>query len=155
VARKNKDYANYISARSRARSFIKNKATLEDIEEFKKLIEETIKDNPGRIALHGVWIDEITEKQYFCNGYYIIEINEYTTSPRGYRRTGRDRYRSFDIRVDGARRLCRSVAGRYTAEGTGLSAYCHQYFYSEGIQAIRRIVFEQSVFTSRFYKDRY
>ncbi|CEE00044.1 MULTISPECIES: hypothetical protein [Bacillaceae] len=37
---KNKDYANYISARSRARSFIKNKATLEDIEEFKKLIEE-------------------------------------------------------------------------------------------------------------------
>jgi len=43
---------------------------------LKKLIEETIKDNPGRIALHGVWIDEITEKQYFCNGYYIIEINE-------------------------------------------------------------------------------
>lgn len=40
MARKNKDYANYISARSRARSFIKNKATLEDIEEFKKLIEE-------------------------------------------------------------------------------------------------------------------
>ncbi len=40
MARKNKDYANYISARSRARCFIKNKATLEDIEEFKKLIEE-------------------------------------------------------------------------------------------------------------------
>lgn len=37
---KNKDYANYISARARARSFIKNKASLDDIEEFKKLIEE-------------------------------------------------------------------------------------------------------------------
>ncbi|MEK6455190.1 hypothetical protein NSQ82_16450 [Caldifermentibacillus hisashii] len=37
---KNKDYANYISARARARSFIRNKATIEDIEEFKKLIAE-------------------------------------------------------------------------------------------------------------------
>jgi hypothetical protein len=37
---KNKDYANYISARSRARSFIKNKASLEDLEEFRKLIRE-------------------------------------------------------------------------------------------------------------------
>lgn len=37
---KNKDYANYISARSRACSFIKNKASLEDLEEFRKLIRE-------------------------------------------------------------------------------------------------------------------
>lgn len=37
---KNKDYANYLKARSTSRSFIRNKATLEDLEELKKLIEE-------------------------------------------------------------------------------------------------------------------
>lgn len=37
---KNKERAKYLSDRSRARSFIKNLATLEDLEEFIKLIEE-------------------------------------------------------------------------------------------------------------------
>lgn len=37
---KNREYANYLKSRSSARSFIKNKATLEDLEEFKKLITE-------------------------------------------------------------------------------------------------------------------
>lgn len=37
---KNKERAKYLSDRSRARSFIKNLATVEDLEEFKKLIEE-------------------------------------------------------------------------------------------------------------------
>lgn len=37
---KNKERAKYLSDRSRARSFIKNLATLEDLEEFEKLIEE-------------------------------------------------------------------------------------------------------------------
>ena len=35
---KNKDYANYLKDRSKARSFIKNKATKDDLEEFKGLI---------------------------------------------------------------------------------------------------------------------
>lgn len=37
---KNKERAKYLSDRSRARSFIKNLATAEDLEEFEKLIEE-------------------------------------------------------------------------------------------------------------------
>lgn len=37
---KNKEYAKYLSNRSRTRSFIRNQATLEDLEELKKLIEE-------------------------------------------------------------------------------------------------------------------
>ena len=37
---KNKDRENYIGARSAARSFILKKATKEDLEELKKLIEE-------------------------------------------------------------------------------------------------------------------
>lgn len=37
---KNKEYSNYLKSRSTARSFIRNKATLEDIEELEKLIEE-------------------------------------------------------------------------------------------------------------------
>ena len=40
---KNKERAKYLSDRSRARSFIKNLATLEDLEEFKNLIEERTK----------------------------------------------------------------------------------------------------------------
>ena len=43
---KNKERAKYLSDRSRARSFIKNLATVEDLEEFKKLIEER-KENIG------------------------------------------------------------------------------------------------------------
>jgi len=62
---------------------------------LKRLIEQNIKENSHRPALHGVWNDKITEKQYFCTdfyewcktraielyrvmkpgGYYIIEIN--------------------------------------------------------------------------------
>ena len=37
---KNKEYSNYLKARSTARGFIKNKATLEDLEELQNLIEE-------------------------------------------------------------------------------------------------------------------
>ncbi len=37
---KNKEKAKYLNNRSRARSFIKNQATLDDIEEFKGLIIE-------------------------------------------------------------------------------------------------------------------
>ncbi|WP_373845490.1 hypothetical protein [Clostridium sp.] len=36
---KNKEYANYLKSRSSARSFIRNKATLEDLEELKELIK--------------------------------------------------------------------------------------------------------------------
>ena len=35
---KNKEYSNYLKDRSKARSFIKNKATGEDLEELKELI---------------------------------------------------------------------------------------------------------------------
>lgn len=37
---KNKERAKYLSNRSRARSFIKKQAELEDIEEFKQLISQ-------------------------------------------------------------------------------------------------------------------
>ncbi len=37
---KNKEYANYLKMRSASRSFIKSKATLEDIEELKNLIKQ-------------------------------------------------------------------------------------------------------------------
>lgn len=36
----NKKKAKYLSDRSRSRSFIKNQSELEDLEEFKKLIQE-------------------------------------------------------------------------------------------------------------------
>ncbi|MGG7144376.1 hypothetical protein ACQPVP_13040 [Clostridium nigeriense] len=36
----NKEHMNYLRSRSSARSFIRNKATLEDLEELEKLIEE-------------------------------------------------------------------------------------------------------------------
>ena len=38
--KKNRERAKYLSNRSVARSFVKNKATIEDLEELKKLIEE-------------------------------------------------------------------------------------------------------------------
>lgn len=37
---KNKEHAKYLSDRSRARSFIRKQATLEDIEEFQQLLKE-------------------------------------------------------------------------------------------------------------------
>lgn len=37
---KNKDYSNYLKSRSTARSFIRNKATIEDLEELEQLIED-------------------------------------------------------------------------------------------------------------------
>jgi len=37
---KNKERAKYLSNRSRARSFIRNEATLEDIEELRSLLNE-------------------------------------------------------------------------------------------------------------------
>ena len=45
---KNKEYAKYLSNRSRARSFIRNQATLEDIEELRALLVErevTLREN--------------------------------------------------------------------------------------------------------------
>ena len=41
---KNKAYATYLSDRSRARSFIRKKATKEDLAELLKLIEEREKE---------------------------------------------------------------------------------------------------------------
>lgn len=41
---KNKEHANYLKDRSKARSFIKNKATGEDLEELKELIITRSKD---------------------------------------------------------------------------------------------------------------
>lgn len=38
--KKNREYASYLKSRSSARSFIRNKATTEDLEELQKLIEE-------------------------------------------------------------------------------------------------------------------
>lgn len=40
----NKEKAKYLSDRSRARSFIRNKATLEDLEELENLIAERKKE---------------------------------------------------------------------------------------------------------------
>lgn len=39
----NKDHANYLRSRSAARSFIRTKATLDDIDELKKMIEDRLK----------------------------------------------------------------------------------------------------------------
>lgn len=39
-AEKNKEHVNYLRSRSAARSFIRTKATQEDLEELKKLIKE-------------------------------------------------------------------------------------------------------------------
>ncbi|HHY72307.1 MAG TPA: hypothetical protein GX497_03600 [Bacillus bacterium] len=36
---KNKEHAKYLSDRSRARSFIRNLATLDDIEEFREMLQ--------------------------------------------------------------------------------------------------------------------
>ncbi|EAC2981425.1 TPA: hypothetical protein H9238_002468 [Listeria monocytogenes] len=46
---KNKEHANYLKSRSAARSFIKNKATLEDLEELEKLIIEGKINQKGMI----------------------------------------------------------------------------------------------------------
>lgn len=37
---KNKEYTSYLKSRSSAKSFIKNKATIEDLENFEQLIKE-------------------------------------------------------------------------------------------------------------------
>lgn len=44
---KNKDYANYLKGRTAARSFIRNKGTLEDLEELEQLIIERRKQLEG------------------------------------------------------------------------------------------------------------
>ncbi|HFU6072692.1 TPA: hypothetical protein ACGOT5_002541 [Listeria innocua] len=49
---KNKEHANYLKSRSAARSFIKNKATLEDLKELEKLIIE------GKINFKGMIKDK-------------------------------------------------------------------------------------------------
>ena len=41
---KNKDKANYIAAKSSAKSFIRTKATIEDLKELEKIINERIKE---------------------------------------------------------------------------------------------------------------
>ncbi|ACV28895.1 Uncharacterised protein [Anaerococcus prevotii] len=41
---KNREYTRYLNARSAARGFIRNRATLEDLEELKNMIEEKEKD---------------------------------------------------------------------------------------------------------------
>lgn len=42
--KENKEHANYLRARSAARSFIRNKATKEDLEELEQLIAERRKE---------------------------------------------------------------------------------------------------------------
>lgn len=44
---KNKDYANYLKGRTASRSFIRNKATLEDLAELEQLINERRKQIEG------------------------------------------------------------------------------------------------------------
>lgn len=44
---KNKDYANYLKGRTAARSFIRNKATFEDLAELEQLINERRKQLEG------------------------------------------------------------------------------------------------------------
>ncbi|ENA2764860.1 hypothetical protein ABF129_003064 [Listeria monocytogenes] len=46
---KNKEHANYLKSRSAARSFIKKKATLEDLKELEKLIIEGKINQKGMI----------------------------------------------------------------------------------------------------------
>lgn len=46
---KNKEHANYLKSRSATRSFIKNKATLEDLKELEKLIIEGKINHKGMI----------------------------------------------------------------------------------------------------------
>ncbi|CUL90560.1 hypothetical protein JQ74_08955 [Listeria monocytogenes] len=46
---KNKEHSNYLKSRSAARSFIKNKATLEDLKELEKLIIEGKINQKGMI----------------------------------------------------------------------------------------------------------
>ncbi|EAG9960542.1 hypothetical protein D5M21_00205 [Listeria monocytogenes] len=46
---KNKEHANYLKSRSAARSFINNKATLEDLKELEKLIIEGKINHKGMI----------------------------------------------------------------------------------------------------------
>lgn len=41
---KNREYTRYLNARSAARGFIRNKSTLEDLEELKLLIEDREKE---------------------------------------------------------------------------------------------------------------
>ena len=41
---KNKEYSSYLKSRSSARSFIRNKATLEDLEELEELISTRRRD---------------------------------------------------------------------------------------------------------------
>ncbi|MGG5358571.1 MULTISPECIES: hypothetical protein [unclassified Enterococcus] len=41
---KNKEHAKYLSNRSRSRSFIRNQATIDDLEELEQLIAERKKD---------------------------------------------------------------------------------------------------------------
>ncbi len=41
---KNREYTRYLNSRSAARGFIRNRATLEDLEELKNMIEEKEKE---------------------------------------------------------------------------------------------------------------
>ena len=46
-AEANREHRTYLSARSTARSFIRNKATPEDLDELENLIHERRKENEG------------------------------------------------------------------------------------------------------------
>ena len=54
----------------------KNKGIGNIYKAARKLLENIKKDFPLKECLHGAWIDKISEKQYICNGYYCIEIND-------------------------------------------------------------------------------
>lgn len=52
-AEANREHRTYLSARSTARSFIRNKATPEDLDELENLIHERRKENEGNSDLQG------------------------------------------------------------------------------------------------------
>lgn len=59
-----------------AEEIARSKGSLNTFSALKKIIEKIKKEAPYRKGLHGAWIDPITEKQYVCTGYCLIEINE-------------------------------------------------------------------------------
>ena len=64
-AEKNKEHAKYLSNRSRSRSFIKNQATIEDLEELEKLIRQR------------KWEEKQMQYWYNKNTNTLLNGNEY------------------------------------------------------------------------------
>lgn len=68
----NKEYASYLKSRSSARSFIKNKATVEDLEELIKLI----KNRDKKYEIEWIFQEEILlelNKIHNCKSDYFLQ----------------------------------------------------------------------------------